>query len=326
MSKTCIFMLNTGYFKRRHQQENISLYKNNVWNVDLLINKANKLMEDPNILCGLPTSNGASFCSVHKCNVVDCNEPAKMCGNFIHGYSISSYCKKHNCQYEYFNYGIVCYNLCHNSDFCEFHKCAICSQHIAYNNNKYCIDHICGKKCKVYNCDVLVNTNKESIQSYYCINHSCVKCKKNKRNDLSQFCYLCQCSIKDCVNMRENIRFCKEHMEMICSYELSHCEELKTDKSDYCKYHKCDLVDCLNHIYEYDDDDGGYHSKYCFHHDKINDLCKLYGFSLDDKRFVIIYNQNNSNDKQFDDQPISDKEQLLKQIMVEFCQYAKQIC
>jgi hypothetical protein len=38
----------------------------------------------------------------------------------------------------------------------------------------------------------------------------------------------------------------------------------------------------MNHIYEYNDEDGGYISKYCYHHDSLDILCKKYRFALDD--------------------------------------------
>jgi hypothetical protein len=58
--------------------------------------------------------------------------------------------------------------------------------------------------------------------------------------------------------------------------------------SHFCQQHGCGFHLCSGHIYEYNDEDGGYRSDFCYKHDLLNNLCQRYGFDLSNNDFKKI--------------------------------------
>lgn len=280
--RICTFMLSYGGFFRQQRQLESIVFDGTKINADIINDFA---AHDKKISCGLPCINDTSnVCMIHKCKVPTCYDPVKNKDFYcFHDRDQSEYCVNHTC-----HSGDICWNLCINSSFCPEHKCVICDSELV-RGTKFCKDHLTEIKCYRDGCTnyiQLTEPHPERI-SYvqYCSEHVCVNCKIHEKIDGINICHNCKCKCKGCTCVKtDKMCYCIEHAKMMCFYgKYNKCDQLQYQDSKYCIHHKCKFPECKKHIYEYSDEDGGYHSDYCYHHDSLNKICKKYFFDLDDK-------------------------------------------
>lgn len=341
---SCTFVLSHGGFFSRQRQQNAKVFENYKINANVIKDFSE---HNTKIYCGLQCINDKSnVCAIHKCKVPECYEHVKNNDYYcFHDKDQSDYCVKHTC-----HSGDICWNLCTNGNFCLEHKCFVCDNELVHST-KFCKEHLTEIKCYKDGCTKyiqLTNPRPEHI-SYvqYCSEHACVNCKENEKiNDLD-ICHRCKCKYEGCVRVKTNKMcyaqqscayraehcsacYCDEHSKMICFYgKYDKCNQLQCSDSKYCVHHKCKFPECMKHIYEYSDEDGGYHSDYCYKHDCLNKLCKRYFFDLEDKE---IRQMIDSERVKYEIIPkdcisqLSTKDELVEHIKFNMAIFAIKIC
>lgn len=232
------------------------------------------------ICCGLPTiGGGCKFCHVHKCQISSCNEEVrKRSWEQIP----SAYCEAHTC-----HSGDICGKMCPKDSYCDSHRCLLCSQE-AIGETCYCRDHLMAIRCNQEECTnyvVLERPLPKFASSYqWCCHHVCQICGVHVGQPENQLCHWCRCNVTGCPHPKDSGScYCDVHTKTTCQYELGcrgRCQQLVINGSRWCSDHKCSYSTCGHHIFEYDDEDGGYRSHFCRQHDKLNILLQNYRMDL----------------------------------------------
>lgn len=331
----CTFVLSHGGFFSRQRQQNSKIFENYKINANAIKDFSE---HNTKIYCGLQCINDkTSVCAIHKCKVPNCFEYVKNNDYYcFHDKDQSDYCVKNTC-----HSGDICWNLCTYGNFCPDHKCLVCNNELI-RGTKFCKEHLTEIKCYKNGCEnyiQLTNPHPEYI-SYvqYCYEHACANCKIYEKINGIDICRRCKCDYEGCNNIKTNEAkhcsacYCEEHSKKICFYgKFNKCNQLQYLDSKYCVHHKCKFPECNKHIYEYSDEDGGYHSDYCRDHDDLNKICKKYFFDLGDEEIRQIID---SGRVQYEIQtmpiigkiPISTKDELLDYIKFNMTQLAIKIC
>lgn len=279
LMSSCKFMLSCGNPFVMQKQRTSILFSDDKVNLGEFMSAFSQRQK---VYCGLPATNGV--CAIHKCGLPECYEPVKnMDHYYFHDQDQSNYCDKHTC-----NSGNICWNLCVDGSYCSEHKCANCRNE-AMGETHLCKEHLTKIKCSADGCSNYIKLEPyvegEFVSQYhYCSEHTCHNCKKKHKLTGGEYCYSCNCDFKECHNLKDaKSCYCVEHSKQVCHYgKIVKCKALQCENSTYCSAHKCSFQGCINHIYEYNDEDGGYISCYCYHHDSLDKLCKKYRFTLDD--------------------------------------------
>lgn len=281
---SCKFMLSRGnpLAMIMQQKPSATLCNNNKIELGQLMKDF--ATHEQQTFCGLPATNGV--CIIHKCCIPECFEHVKSNDYYLSDdKDQSTYCMKHTC-----HSGSICWKVCLNGNYCYEHKCLVCDNE-AIGETKLCKVHLTAIRCAVKDCMnyVKVKFTEDTIISpyQYCSEHACHKCQIQEKMDGFDLCYDCKCVCETCRNVRDTkTRYCVEHAKLICHYKhykhYQHCSHLQYANSSFCKEHKCIYQGCVNHIYAYNDEDGGYQSVYCYHHDSLDKLCKKYFITLED--------------------------------------------
>lgn len=233
------------------------------------------------VCCGLPTVEGSEFCIVHKCQIPECLSGVR---KRSYEHVLSSYCEEHTC-----HSGNICMNPCPKGDstVCDIHRCLLCS-HEMFDETGYCHDHLMAIRCHANECTnyVVIERPLDKYVSPYwwCCEHVCHICEKTAGRPESQICYLCQCECTGCLLPKKSKScYCEAHTETMCQYTVGcrgRCQKMAGNGFKWCQDHKCSYRGCCHHIFEYDDEDGGYRSFFCHQHDNLNKLLRNYRLEL----------------------------------------------
>jgi hypothetical protein len=244
-------------------------------------------------LCGLPSIEGFTKCSIHKCQIETCND--SVC-------RASKYCEKHLCSYQIQeNY---CWMRCQeksigDSHFCEKHKCIMCDRQVFHEKVNKCQTHLTEMTCEFEGC-----------RNVFPVDGSTTHCDReiiemsrnfgrfdNVPDDVYKIvCYCEQHRCKHCgiyCIVSENTQYCRFHIQQddpefsvvetnrYCGLEW--CGNIRQEDSLYCRKHTCKYKNCQNYRMEDDVELGDviFSTKYCQNHHLLNELClRNYQFDL----------------------------------------------
>jgi hypothetical protein len=145
MSQTCQFELaNHSFFSRVRESQEVTLYHDQMCDVEPFFSKYSKYSGN-RYYCGLPTVSNSCYCVCHKCDVDGCVNSIHEISDFGADY-MSTHCRKHTCHISIID---SCVNVCLTSDFCDRHKCRLCSKAVYISRYgcgpivyEYCEDHL----------------------------------------------------------------------------------------------------------------------------------------------------------------------------------------
>jgi hypothetical protein len=250
-----------------------------------------------NICCGLPVTEPYQYCPLHLCGIDGCDRSVTVIGDRILSsvpVQTAQYCHHHLCHYITPNH-VRCMTIVRQEAYCPEHKCHArgCSRGIDHRNDQYCSVHLESVPCRYPGCEK--TSHKDSG---WCEQHKCRQCGLSRQMNVNGFCLRCTCRVPECQNPVVNRKhgYCVEHTDQYCHY-LGCCQKA-CERAQYCPEHRCGVPACTNHIWEYDDQDGGYRSDYCHGHDQVETVCQHYRLSVTQIMNGRGYDSNNYTETQ----------------------------